>query len=192
MEIKNFITGSLNTNTYVLEGEEGSLVIDPGVFVETDKIPKYVINTHGHFDHIKGNKKYKDKYQSKICIHLYDNEFLISPEKNGSILFGENISSPEGDIFLKDGDIFIFEDEEFKIIHTPGHTPGSICILYKDYIFTGDTIMMFGIGRTDFYGGSEELIEKSIRKILSIDDNLIVLPGHGPKGRLKEIKKAFL
>lgn len=192
MEIKNFITGSLNTNTYILEGEESSLVIDPGAFVETDKKPLYIINTHGHFDHIKGNKKYKEKYDSKICVHLYDNDFLVSPEKNGSLLFNEYVVSPEGDIFLKDGDIFIFEEEEFRIMHTPGHTPGSICILYRDSIFTGDTLMMFGIGRTDFYGGSEELIEKSIQKILSIPENLIVLPGHGPKGRLKEIKKAFL
>lgn len=192
MEIKYFITGNLNTNTYILEGKEGSIVIDPGTFVKTDKKPIYVINTHGHFDHIKGNKKYKEDYDTKICIHFYDNDFLTSPEKNGSLLFGEDVVSPEGDIFLKDKDIFIFEDKEFRIIHTPGHTPGSICILFREYIFTGDTIMMFGMGRTDFYGGSEELIEQSILKIFDIDENLIVLPGHGPRGRLKEIRRAFL
>uniref|UniRef100_A0A7C4UDN3 MBL fold metallo-hydrolase n=1 Tax=candidate division WOR-3 bacterium TaxID=2052148 RepID=A0A7C4UDN3_UNCW3 len=192
MEIKNFITGSLSTNTYIIEGKGGSIIIDPGSFVEVEKTPKFIINTHGHFDHIKGNRVYKEKFGANICIHLYDNDFLTSPVYNGSILFDENVVSPPGDIFLKDGDSFIFEDEEFRILHTPGHTPGSICILYKEFIFTGDTIMMFGIGRTDFYGGSEELIKKSIERILKIEENLIVLPGHGPKGRLNDLKKALL
>ncbi len=192
MEIKTFITGILNTNTYILEGKKGSIIIDPGAFVKIECVPRYVINTHGHFDHIKGNREYKERYGAKICIHFYDNDFLGSPEKNGSILFGEEIISPEGDVFLKDGDTFVFEDKEFKILHTPGHTPGSISIIYKEFIFTGDTLMMFGVGRTDFYGGSLELLEKSIQRIFSIQENLVVLPGHGPKGRLKEIKRAFL
>ena len=188
MEIKRIITGSLNTNTYICyEGKKG-FVVDPGGIIEPDIEVVFVINTHGHFDHIKGNRHLVENYNAELLIHSLDREYLLDTHLNGSELFGEEVTSPEPDKLLRDGEVIEFQGHEIKIIHTPGHTPGSICIQVDNYLFTGDTLMLFGVGRTDLPGGDEELLWHSISNLMEMDDELICLPGHGPSGKLSELK----
>ena len=188
MEIKRIITGNLNTNTYIVsEGRKG-FVIDPGGDINTELNILFVLNTHGHFDHIRGNEHLVKHYGANLVIHGLDREYLRDTTLNGSTVFGEDVISPEPDKCLRDGDEIDFLGHTLRIVHTPGHTPGSICILFENYLFTGDTIMLFGVGRTDMPGGDEELLWLSIGKLMEMDDELICLPGHGPTGKLGEIK----
>lgn len=185
--IERIVVGYLETNCYIfadLEKKEAAL-IDPGsngirIKKEVEKhnlLVKCIINTHGHGDHISSNGRFK----APIYIHRMDADFLINAKLNMSASFGFSIKSPEANRVLDDGDIIEIGDLKLKVIHTPGHTPGSISLLGDGIVFTGDTLFMGGVGRTDFPYGSEEKLICSIReKLLVLDDKTIVYPGHGP------------
>ena len=171
------------------------LVIDPGG--DGDRILKrleelglnleLIVNTHGHFDHIGGNEYLKQKTGAKLYIHADDAEMLTEPEKNLSSLFdpGSLIISPPADIILHDGDRMEIGAHVFYVIHTPGHTKGSICLKMEDCLFAGDTLFADSIGRTDLPGGSYSEIMNSIKtKLCPLEDTLIIYPGHGPKSIL--------
>ena len=180
MEVKSFIVGALSTNCYVVNGlEKDAIIIDPGMETRSDlsKITSYIkanflkikliFNTHGHFDHVSGNLIVQSMYNCPICIHEKDAPFL------------EKIIEKPVIKRLKDGDLLNFGKNILRIISTPGHTLGGISLVGEKIVFTGDTLFSKGIGRMDFPGGSKSDMKESLKKIIALNDEFIVYPGHG-------------
>lgn len=138
-----------------------------------------VVNTHGHPDHTCGNGRLVELTGAKIYMHTQDNRFFNTPQGQA---MGQQMGftpSPPADVEVEDGDTIAFGEETLKVIHTPGHTPGGICLYGGNNLFTGDTLFVGAVGRTDFPGGSMETLMRSIReKILSLPQDTIVWPGH--------------
>ena len=177
----------MKANCYILgcESSHQAVVIDPGddyqrikdTLKQTGLEPKIIVNTHGHIDHIAAN----DKFNLPIYIHKLDAECLINSERNLSALFGPAYTSPAAAHLLEDGDKLKIGGIDLEVIHTPGHTPGGICLKTDNIVFTGDTLFYQGIGRTDFPGASEKDLIKSIKeKIFALSDETVIYPGHGP------------
>ena len=196
VKVEKFIVGPLETNCYLVYSgtHKKGFLIDPGVFdkrildtIEKNGIEiKNIINTHGHIDHTAGNKK----FGYPVLIHESDNDFLKSPVKNLAFLTGVISQSPPAARLLKDGDLIKVGEMVFEVIHTPGHTPGSISLKLGDRVFTGDALFQESIGRTDFPYGSEKNLLKSIRRRLMVfDDKVEVLPGHGPNSTIGHERK---
>ncbi|MDR1993036.1 MAG: MBL fold metallo-hydrolase [Nitrososphaerota archaeon] len=193
MLIETFSVGMLSTNCYLASCSDTkeAVIIDPGLesFPEakliTDYIKatglkiKYILNTHGHSDHIKGNGVLQQNYLVPICIHSQDLCFLT----------GMNIANAPANVALEEGRLVTFGDETLKVLHTPGHTPGSICLIGAHVVFTGDTLFAGGIGRTDFPEGSLSDMTRSLRKVEALPDSLKVYPGHGETSVISEEKR---
>jgi len=189
--------GDLQANCYLLGCPETkkAVVIDPGgdadsiqaALEEKGLDPAYLVNTHGHFDHIGANAELKKAYpDSRLCIHEADAPMLPAATKNFSILQGRSYCSPEADRLLTDGDVIECGTIRLEVVHTPGHTHGGVCLAMKCgdgiCLFSGDTLFAGGVGRTDFPGGDWDALEKSIReRIYSYPADTVVLPGHGPE-----------
>jgi hydroxyacylglutathione hydrolase len=190
MIIRKLSVGPMEANCYILECEETqtAMVIDPGsdaarilsVISENNLQLKLIVNTHAHIDHIAANSDLKEKTRAPLCIHSADADMLVNPQKNLSFFIGESMSSPAPDRLLVDGDVLEVGMLHLKVMHTPGHSPGSICLLGDRCIFTGDLLFAGGIGRYDFPGSSYTTLMDSLRKVMALGDNLIVYPGHGP------------
>lgn len=192
MILKALEINTMGTNCYIVGCEETKevAVIDPGgnargivqVLEREGLKAVYIINTHGHIDHIGGNRGVKEATGAKILIHEADAKMLTSAVSNFSFLMGSKVTSPAADQFIKDGDIIkIGNTVELEVIHTPGHSPGGVCLKTGDIIFVGDTLFQMSIGRTDFPGGShKQLIDNIKKKLLCYDDNVVCYPGHGP------------
>jgi len=149
---------------------------------------KYIINTHAHIDHIEGNDWFRKAIRAPVVVHHYDRTLYEEPRLNMSVLSRPR-AIPKADIYVKGGEFIHIGKSSLEVIHTPGHTAGSICLLGDGKLFTGDTLFAGSIGRTDFPGGSYDSMMKSLKeKLMPLDDNLIVLPGHGPSSTLKEEK----
>ena len=196
MIVHTLTLGPMQANCYLLECEKthSALVIDPGDDAEAilDVLEKrklnleFIINTHGHIDHISANADLKNKASAKLCIHRLDADMIVNPQKNLSSFIGRDISSPSADKILEDGDNLEVGTIILKVIHTPGHSRGSISLLADDVLFTGDLLFAGGIGRYDFPGSSYNQIMESLNKIMELDDNLVVYPGHGPTTTIGE------
>lgn len=195
MILKRILVGNVFTNCYIVGCEEKKVcgIIDPGadeekiarVIEKTKFKPVMIINTHGHFDHIGGN----NFFDLPVYIHKEDVDFLKDPDKNLSSIFSSPYICRNQVIRLNEGDKVNIGNLTFDILHTPGHTPGSICLKINDILFSGDTVFANGIGRTDFPFGDEDILFKSIReKILVLPDEMIVYPGHGEITTIKDIK----
>lgn len=189
MFLKKVMTGSMLANCYIIADEETkeAAIIDPSaegeeilkVVKDNNLNIKYIINTHGHMDHIGANAQIKEATGAKILIHHDDRNLLTSPAKNLAIFWGRMTKSPPADKLLKDDEIVSLGNLKIKVIHTPGHTRGSICLLVDDRLFTGDTLMRNTIGRTDFPGGSSKMLVQSIKeRLLPLGDEIEVYPGH--------------
>jgi glyoxylase-like metal-dependent hydrolase (beta-lactamase superfamily II) len=191
MILKILPVGPMAANCYLLGCEKtgSAIVIDPGDEaarimrnVDEDNLQlKLIINTHAHIDHITANSELKELTSAELCIHSADADMLVNPEKNLSFFIGIPVSSPKPDRLLSDGDILKTGEISLKVLHTPGHSPGSICLLADDCIFTGDLLFAGGIGRYDFPGSSYADLVKSLQKVMELEDDLIVYPGHGPE-----------
>ncbi|MBU3933001.1 MAG: MBL fold metallo-hydrolase [Proteobacteria bacterium] len=172
-----------------LVGDENSgeaLIIDPAAETEAiiaaaekKKVKiKYIVNTHGHVDHIGGNVDMKKATGAAIVIHEDDAEMLVATPATMLRMFGAK-QSPPADRTVRDGDLIEVGTITLQVIHTPGHSPGSIVLHTDGYAFTGDTLFVEAVGRTDLPGGSEVVMYDSIqRKLCTLPDETVVLPGH--------------
>ena len=185
----------LGTNCYIIKADNGeAAVMDPTSFgpalrraLEEEGISelKYILLTHGHFDHITGADKLRTAFGGKIAIHRLDAPCLESSNESRAADFGYPFKAFKEDIILEDGAKLSFGDGEIEVIHTPGHTVGSVCFKIGDSLFTGDTLFRMSIGRTDFPGGSDELMIASLKRLVALDGNYRVLPGHNRETTLE-------
>ncbi len=192
MLVRCLAVGPMLANCYLVWCEETkeALVIDPGgeeerILAEIEKEQlqlQYIVNTHGHVDHIAANREVKEKTGAKILIHSEDAPLLVSPNLNFSVYVGIPVRGPRADMLLCEGEeISVGKQVKLDVLHTPGHTRGGICLKAEDAIFTGDTLFAGSIGRTDFPGGSyQELLDSIKNKILPNHDDVVLYPGHGP------------
>ena len=185
--IKTIVVGALESNCYIFADPDSkeAAIIDPGADGDSIKSAikelgvtvKCIINTHGHGDHISSN----GKLDAPIYIHKLDAGFLEAPGLNLSAAYGLEIKSPPATHQIEEGHIIEIGRFKLKVIHTPGHTPGSISLLGDGVAFTGDTLFMGGVGRTDFpYGSNEKLMDSIKNKLFTLEKETIVYPGHGP------------
>lgn len=193
MFIETLVVGPLQANCYIVGDETAAeaLVIDPGgdaeeileAIAKLGATVKTIVNTHGHVDHILANRRIKEATNAPIAIHSADGGMLTNPLAAFSFLLGVLKPSPPANMMLNEGDVLDVGDVHLRVIHTPGHSRGSICLYEenKGVVFTGDTLFQGGIGRTDFPGGSYQTLVDSVRtKLLTLPDETVVYPGHGP------------
>ncbi|MBS7621906.1 MBL fold metallo-hydrolase [Candidatus Bathyarchaeota archaeon] len=204
MMIQTFTVGKLFTNSYIVACPETkeAIIVDPGFdsayeaekifkFIEENALKlKYIVNTHGHPDHVCGNGIIKKKFQASILVHEKDAFMLGTFGKVIAKFFGFNGSSPSADILIKDGDHVKFGKKALKVMHTPGHSPGSISLISENEVFTGDTLFAGSIGRTDLPQCSETDMKNSLRKLANLPDDFKVYPGHGPTTTIGEEKRS--
>ena len=186
MEITLLTVGAYQTNCYIVTADDKSaVVIDPGA--EADKIinkakelgakVKYILLTHGHFDHIGAADAVKRAFpESRIVVMKADEDIC----RNAALGGGGNATA-DPDMLVEDGDIIKVAELSFKYMATPGHTKGSAIIICEDKIFSGDTIMSRTCGRTDLFGGSTKDIRSSLKKIGMLSGDYDIYPGHGPE-----------
>jgi glyoxylase-like metal-dependent hydrolase (beta-lactamase superfamily II) len=187
MEIRTIPVGPLESNCYIVADEKTgkSIIIDPGD--EPDRILEaagdldvhYIVLTHAHFDHVGAVKEVKDATGAEVALHEDDVEVYASVRDQAAI-WGFNLDDlPSPDVLLKEGDEILFGSLSFTVIHTPGHSPGSICLYGEGVLITGDTLFAGSVGRTDFPGGSLSLLRESFRRIMTLPDSVPVLSAHG-------------
>ncbi len=194
MLLEKLIVGPIETNCYVIGCKKTleGIVIDPGAdgekilrVIKRNKLKiKYIVNTHAHIDHIGANKYLKDALGSEICMHEKDIKFLENPSLNLSVLIEREISFPYPDIILTASSQINIGDLQISVLHTPGHTPGSISLVMNECVFTGDTLFSGSIGRTDFPLANYSQLMRSINKILALPENSHIYPGHGPSSQV--------
>ena len=193
MKYITFVNGPISENAYIVFDETSmeAAIIDPG-FIEIKDVAemieesslklKYIINTHGHWDHIKNNEAIKRILRGAILIHPEDEDFIKDSDKMTSFYFKDKIEPIKADAYLKEGDKVYLGNSFLKVLHTPGHTMGSIVLYNDQYAFTGDTLFYGSIGRCDLPGGNKEVMLKSLEKLKeNIPLKAIILPGHGLK-----------
>jgi hydroxyacylglutathione hydrolase len=191
MLIKCLTVGPIQANCYLVwdEATREALVIDPGdegskilTEINNEQLKvKYIVNTHGHMDHISANACVKEATGAKLLIHIADAPYLQDTEKNLSAFMGNPGESSVPDQLLNGGEELRVGSLIFTVFPTPGHTPGGISLKTAGVIFTGDALFRDSIGRTDFPGGDYAMLIKSIlEQIMPLEDQTAVYPGHGP------------
>lgn len=198
MIIKQFVAGLLENNMYLILDEisKKGVLIDatialPEIIQEAKGYDiEYILLTHGHFDHILGLNELKKELGAKAVINK--NDVIVSDNINEfTRMFDLPDSTPPSyEMFADDNDEITSGNLRFKVITTPGHTEGSVCYLIDDKLFSGDTLFMESVGRTDLFGGNHKKLTESIKnKLFKLDDNIEVYPGHGQKTTIKHEKK---
>lgn len=198
MVISKYVLTELEANCYLIYDKKNkkACLIDPGAydgeildFIEKNELDcEYIILTHGHFDHIAGAEAFKEKTGAKIAAHELEEEYLSDPEKSMTFYF--NSETVSADVFFKGGDVINFGDFSLRIIHTPGHSKGSSCLIYENgdqkIMFSGDTLFRGTIGRYDFYGGDFDTLMQSLQKLKDLNINYKIYPGHGEETYLDD------
>lgn len=197
MHIQYLRVGRLETNCYIVCNDETKrcAVIDPGADAariidavrRSGCAPDMILLIHGHFDHIGAVRELLAEFGCKLAAPKAELDFLNNPHRNlHSSMSGEDFVPFAPDILFEDGDTVEAAGLSFKALHTPGHTPGSSCLLCDDVLFTGDTLFAGSAGRTDFPGGDPAAMRASLRKLAMLAGNYQVLPGHGPFSTLEK------
>ncbi len=192
LELSKFTLGPFAENGYLLVGPSGraAALVDPGLesevildtIVERDLDLQWIVNTHAHLDHVSGNRFFKDKTGARLILHAADLPLLDNLESQARAFGFEVPASPAPDEHFEEGVPFLFDGLEFEVLHTPGHSPGGVCLLLGDCVIVGDTLFQGSIGRTDLPGGSmEELVESIRGKLFGLSDGTVCYPGHGPE-----------
>jgi len=198
MIIEAIHNGMFGSNCYIAGDNGHGILVDAGVAAEkvkrfVDRINitiDYIVLTHGHIDHICHISQLRQLFKCPVLIHEKDLKALADPALNGSLLFGLPKEFEPADILLKHGDTIESMTMRFEIIHTPGHTPGSICIKTGDILFTGDSLFKLSIGRTDLGFGNHDQLLKSIKtRLLTLNESTKVYPGHGAATEIGYEKK---
>lgn len=198
MQISSLALGLVKTNTYFIENEKSVILVDPASdydlikkkLNQINKPLKAILLTHAHFDHIGALDDVVAKYQVPIYMHRLEFDFLTDTYKNGSEKFKqyglEPITSNVSPNQLDEGSVEI-EGFQFNVLHTPGHSPGSLSFVFDEFAVVGDTLFKQGIGRTDLYKGDyETLVASILDKIFELDEDLPLFPGHGPYTTIKD------
>ena len=192
-KIMKLVVGELQENCFILFDEnKDAFVVDPGgssenIIEAIDKNElniKYILLTHGHFDHVGAVAALVKKYKAPVYMSKDDRAFLESPKEVRASAFGMQIEAADVDVFVKEGDEIPFSEGTIKVIETPGHTLGSVCYLFENYLFAGDTLFNGSIGRTDFPESDHSLMIESLKKLKKLDDEIYVLSGHGPESQI--------
>ncbi len=189
MKMKTYVAGPIDANNYLLwdENSKEAVFIDCSDYKEEiiDEVKannlnvKYILLTHGHFDHVLGVNLMAEKLGAKVGIHKSDVVMLDNINEFARLVGFPNIEPPKYDFNVEDNDILEFGSIQIKVLHTPGHTEGGVCYLIGDKLFSGDTLFKDYYGRTDLFGGDFAKIKDSIKNILfKLDDNIRVFPGH--------------
>lgn len=198
----NLRVGIMDTNCYIFADDKTkeTMVIDPGedadeilkTIKENDLNVKFIILTHGHWDHIGALGELKKQTGALVLIHTMDAESLKDSNMNLSCLFGVDKNTVSADRLLNDGDEITLGESKVQVIHTPGHTLGGICLKIGNILFSGDTLFNGTIGRTDLYGGDYNTLINSIKmKLFTLDEEVEVYPGHGMKTTIGKEKNSF-
>ena len=191
MKVEKLVVGEMQANCYLVWDEQSkeAVVIDPGGDPDTiiDAISRnslkviHIINTHGHVDHVEANDLIRQKTGATLLIHSADVSLLQDLELNLSQALGRGKNFLPPTKALEDKDKLKLNGFELEVLHTPGHTPGSICLYGDKSLFSGDTLFAGGVGRTDLPGGNFRQLKDSLEhKILKLSDEVVVYPGHGP------------
>ena len=198
-KIMKLVVGQLQENCFILFVEnKDAFIVDPGASseviieaIEKNSLNiKYILLTHGHFDHVGAVATLAKKFKAPIYLSKKDRKFLESPREVRASSFGMEIEAADVDVFVKDGDEIPFSEGLIKVIETPGHTLGSVCYLFNNYLFAGDTLFNGSIGRTDFPESDHALMIESLKKLKELDDDIYVLSGHGPESQISYEKIA--
>ena len=196
IKIQRFVCNMLQENCYVASDDSGEcIIVDCGAFYEEERraivdyvrteqlTPKHLVATHGHVDHNFGIDTIYEQYGLKPEVHASDEEFILQLNEQAEQFIGYRPSNtyPIVGKYLTDGEEVTFGNHCASVIHTPGHSQGSVCLYLKDedILFTGDTLFHLSIGRTDLKGGSMMQIIQSLRHLAQLPDNTTILPGHG-------------
>jgi len=187
---KKLPLGKFQTNCYIVADDltKEAAVIDPSdefetikQFIEENELTlKYILLTHAHGDHILALPELREYCSAPVGVHDGDENMLNRADLNMSGYFTSNPIEAKSDFPLRDGDILALGDTQLEVIHTPGHSKGSVCILFEKELMSGDTLFARGIGRTDLYGGDyDTLIRSVINKLFTLPEDIQVHPGHG-------------
>jgi len=200
MHIETIIVSPFETNCYLVyeDGRNSCVIVDPGDeddliqdrAGELGIVPKAILLTHGHADHIAAVKPIKEKLNIPIYIGRGDEGMLESPTENVSVYFGYKITCPPADFIVRDGEVITIDSMRFTVFATPGHSRGGVCYFADKFLLCGDTLFYGSIGRTDLPGGNYQLLLDSIdRSILTLPDDIICYPGHGPATTVGEERR---
>lgn len=200
MKMRTYISGPIDANNYLIwdENSKEAVLIDCSDYREdilSDvreyglKV-KYILLTHGHFDHVLGVNEMAKALGAQVGLHTGDNVLVENINEYGNIFLGlPHMEIPKVDFFVSDGDKLKFGGETIKVIYTPGHTEGGVCYKIGDKLFSGDTLFKGSFGRTDLFGGDYSKIISSLKNvILKLDDKVEVFPGHGEATTIAEEK----
>jgi glyoxylase-like metal-dependent hydrolase (beta-lactamase superfamily II) len=194
MIIKSIVVGPLEVNCYIIGDEDTkkAIIIDPGDepdriidMIKEDKLtPLYILCTHAHFDHVGAVPELKEETGAKILLHKDEKE-IYEAARDMAAFWGYDIPPlPEPNTFVKEGDTIEVGKLRFKVLHTPGHSPGGICLYGNGVVVTGDTLFAGSVGRTDFHGGDINKLKESFKRLLTLPEDTEVLPGHGPRSTI--------